>query len=278
MFPNTAVVAYFWSQLVLSVAFRLSSSHSVCDTSGFSCLQQSHIARTGGNMEWARRGRFTRIYGSSSNHDVGSAVNPAITPLANNVMVRVHEVTSKTAGGIILPDAAKKRPTEGVVTAVGPGQTNYDTGYTRPVSVAAGDSVVYGRYDGVEFKINGTSHQIIKDMDVLLKYRGGSSATLENVVCIHDRVLVRSTRAKEPTATAAGIYVAPSSSQSDSSASEEGEVVKVGPGFLTDHGKLIEVTVKPGEHVRFRKYAAEEVQLDGQDYFVVRASDLLAKW
>jgi chaperonin GroES len=193
-------------------------------------------------------------------------------------MVRVHEVTSKTAGGIILPDAAKKRPTEGVVTAVGPGQTNYDTGYTRPVSVAAGDSVVYGRYDGVEFKINGTSHQIIKDMDVLLKYRGGSSATLENVVCIHDRVLVRSTRAKEPTATAAGIYVAPSSSQSDSSASEEGEVVKVGPGFLTDHGKLIEVTVKPGEHVRFRKYAAEEVQLDGQDYFVVRASDLLAKW
>jgi chaperonin GroES len=201
---------------------------------------------------------------------------PNVQPLSNNILVKVLDPPTKTSAGIYIPEAAKKRPTEGTVVATGPGRTNLETGHTAKMATVAGDSVVYGKYDGSEFKLGGENHQIVRDDDVLLKFRGGSRPMLSNAECVHDRVLVRP--ARKSNSTSSGILTVYSNENSQSSASEEGVVVKTGPGLETATGKVIAMPVTSGDHVRYRKYHAEELKLDGEDFVVVRASDLLAKW
>lgn len=201
---------------------------------------------------------------------------PNVQPLSNNILVKVTEAPTKTSSGIYIPEAAKKRPTEGTVVATGPGRTNLETGHTAHMATAAGDSVVYGKYDGSEFKLGGENHQIVRDDDVLLKFRGGSRPILANVECVHDRVLIRPTR--KSNSTSSGILTVYSNDNSQSSASEEGVIVKTGPGLETATGKVIKMPVVPGDHVRYRKFHTEELKLDGEDFVVVRASELLAKW
>jgi len=59
--------------------------------------------------------------------------------------------------------------------------------------------------------------------------------------------------------------------------SQEGEVVAVGPGRLTDDGKRIAMEIKVGEKVLYAKYAGTEIKLDGEEYLIVRESDILGK-
>ena len=85
-----------------------------------------------------------------------------------------------------------------------------------------------------------------------------------------DRVVVKA-KAKEDT-TKSGIVLPDTASEKP----QEGDVLAVGPGRVLDNGKRVEMEVKQGDTVLFAKYAGTEVKLDGEDYLVIRESDLLA--
>ena len=89
-----------------------------------------------------------------------------IKPLHDRVLVRRVEETTKTAGGIIIPDTAKEKPSEGVVEAVGNGKMAPD-GKVAPMSVKVGDRVLFGKYAGTEVKLDGEPRLIIREEDIL---------------------------------------------------------------------------------------------------------------
>jgi chaperonin GroES len=89
-----------------------------------------------------------------------------IKPLDDRIVVEQHEAESKTAGGIVLPDNAKEKPTRGTVLAVGPGKL-LDSGNRGPLSVRVGDEVFYGKYSGTEVNVNGKKFTMIRESDVL---------------------------------------------------------------------------------------------------------------
>ena len=86
-----------------------------------------------------------------------------IRPLGDKVVVKPSEAEDKSAGGIILPDAAKQKPQEGSVIAVGSGRV-LDNGERNKLNVSVGDVVVYSKYGGTEFKLAGDT-VIILDED-----------------------------------------------------------------------------------------------------------------
>jgi len=89
-----------------------------------------------------------------------------IRPLYDRVLVRRLEEVNKTAGGIIIPDTAKEKPSEGIVEAVGTGARTED-GKIIPMTVKAGDHVLFAKWGGTEVKINGEDRLIIKESDLL---------------------------------------------------------------------------------------------------------------
>ncbi len=89
-----------------------------------------------------------------------------IKPLHDKVLVKRDDEESKTAGGIIIPDTAKEKPSEGVVEAVGNGFRAED-GKIIPMTVKAGDRVLFGKWAGTEIKIGGETRLIIKESDIL---------------------------------------------------------------------------------------------------------------
>ncbi len=84
-----------------------------------------------------------------------------ITPLHDRVIVKPAAAEEKSAGGIIIPDTAKEKPQKGVVVAAGPGKID------EPVTVKAGDSVLYGKYAGTELTIDGAEYLIMRESDIL---------------------------------------------------------------------------------------------------------------
>ncbi len=87
-------------------------------------------------------------------------------PLHDRVLVRRVEENEKTPGGIIIPDTAKEKPQEGEVIAVGPGLRG-DDGKIAPLSVQAGDRILFGKWSGTEVRINGEDLLIMKESDIL---------------------------------------------------------------------------------------------------------------
>jgi chaperonin GroES len=89
-----------------------------------------------------------------------------IRPLQDRIVVKRIESEAKTKGGIIIPDAAKEKPVEGRVVAVGNGKVLKD-GKLLPLDVKAGDVMLFGKYSGTEVKIDGEEHVILREDDVL---------------------------------------------------------------------------------------------------------------
>ena len=87
-------------------------------------------------------------------------------PLHDRVLIEVLDSDEKTAGGIIIPDTAKEKPSEGEIVAVGPGALNND-GKRNPIDVKVGDKVLFSKYSGDEVKIDGQDLIIIKEEDVI---------------------------------------------------------------------------------------------------------------
>ncbi len=90
----------------------------------------------------------------------------AFRPLHDRVVVRRIEATEKTAGGIIIPDTAQEKPSEGEVIAVGPGARN-ERGELVPIDLKAGDRVLFGKWSGTEVRIDGEDLIIMKETDIL---------------------------------------------------------------------------------------------------------------
>lgn len=89
-----------------------------------------------------------------------------IKPLEDRIVIRQVDSEEKTASGLYIPDAAKEKPQEGEVLAVGPGRVD-DNGNRVPVDVKVGDHVIFSRYGGTEVKFDGEELQILSARDVL---------------------------------------------------------------------------------------------------------------
>ena len=89
-----------------------------------------------------------------------------LRPLHDRILVRRIEEEEKTKGGLIIPDTAKEKPSEGKVIAVGEGRVSED-GTLRPLDVHKGDRVLFSKYSGTEIQLEGDEHLIIREEDVL---------------------------------------------------------------------------------------------------------------
>ena len=87
-------------------------------------------------------------------------------PLHDHVLVERIDEDEKTAGGIIIPDTAKEKPSEGKVVAVGSG-TKAEDGSVTPLDVKSGDKILFGKWSGTEVTVDGKELLIMKESDVL---------------------------------------------------------------------------------------------------------------
>jgi len=84
-----------------------------------------------------------------------------VKPLGDRVVVKLEKNEAKTAGGIIIPDTAQEKTQQGVVVEVGPGTEK------EPITVKAGQKVMYDKYAGTQVKINGEEHLILRMSDII---------------------------------------------------------------------------------------------------------------
>ena len=89
-----------------------------------------------------------------------------IRPLHDRVIVKRVEEEKKSAGGIVIPDTAAEKPSQGEVVAVGPGKTD-DNGRVVAMGVKPGDRVLFGKYSGQEFKLDGQDYLHMREDDII---------------------------------------------------------------------------------------------------------------
>ena len=97
---------------------------------------------------------------------VKTATKTKVKPLGENVLVRRVEAEEKTKGGIVLPDAAKEKPKEGIVVAIGDGRMLED-GKRAAFTVTVNNRVIFSSYAGNEVKIDGDEYLLISETDIL---------------------------------------------------------------------------------------------------------------
>ena len=89
-----------------------------------------------------------------------------IRPLQDRILVKRIEEEAKSKGGIIIPDTAKEKPSEGKVVAVGKGKAEKD-GKVTPLDVKEGDTILFGKYSGQEIKLDGEEYLIMREEEIL---------------------------------------------------------------------------------------------------------------
>ncbi|SRR5579871_6327790 len=87
-------------------------------------------------------------------------------PLHDRVVVKRLDAEEKSAGGIIIPDSAREKPSQGEVVAVGPGGRD-EAGKLVPLDVQVGNRVLFGKWSGTEVKIDGVDYLIMKESDIM---------------------------------------------------------------------------------------------------------------
>jgi len=93
-----------------------------------------------------------------------------IDPLSDRVVVMPEDAEEKTASGIILPDTAQEKPHMGKIVAAGPGKVS-DNGNVVKMSLQTGDKVLYGKYSGTEITLDGSEVLIMRESDILAKFK-----------------------------------------------------------------------------------------------------------
>lgn len=141
-----------------------------------------------------------------------------------------------------------------------------------PVSV--GDIVSYGKFTGEVITYNDSKHTLIRDDDILVSFPAGSEKTVENAQVVWDNVLVKIE--KKEIESSGSILIAATTKKA--TISSIGEVIKVGPGRYAMNGELMENDVVAGDWVKFRDFAAQDVEINDEEYAVVSMTDLLAKF
>ena len=94
-----------------------------------------------------------------------------LRPLADRVVIRPLPREEKTKSGLVLPDLTKEKPQEGTIVAAGPGRFN-DAGVREPMDVKVGDKVVFQKYAGMDFKVEGQEFLIVAAKDILAIIEG----------------------------------------------------------------------------------------------------------
>jgi chaperonin GroES len=89
-----------------------------------------------------------------------------IRPLQDRVLVRRIDQDEKTSGGIIIPDSAQEKPSEGEIVAAGPGGRD-DNGAIHALDVSNGDRILFGKFSGTEVKVDGEDLLIMKESDIM---------------------------------------------------------------------------------------------------------------
>ena len=166
---------------------------------------------------------------------------------------------------------ATERPTEGVVVAAGPGRLHPHTGVRIPNPVKAGDSVLYGKFDGSPIEYNDDQCQVIRDENIMVSYEG-MTMTLGNCRPTRDYVLIELN--EEALETESGIVVA--AQVMKQTVKCEGRVLKVGEGRMASTGKLTKVPFEIGDYVKFKDYGGNDVVIEGKTYSLVKMVDILA--
>ncbi len=95
-----------------------------------------------------------------------TATSKKLRPLGDRVVIRPVEREEMTKSGIVLPDTAKEKPQEGIILAAGPGKI-LDDGKREQMDVKEGDRVLYSKYAGTEFKVDGEDLLIVSQKDIL---------------------------------------------------------------------------------------------------------------
>jgi chaperonin GroES len=167
---------------------------------------------------------------------------------------------------------AKVVKTEGLVVEVGPGKLHPDSGKPFPMPVEEGDSVIYGKYDGTELVIDGDTHSLIRDDDILVKFKG-SPLSEANAEVVNENVLVL-VETKE-VESSGGLILG---SGSDQKRPSTGVVVKLGPGRMVESGEFIPMNVKVGDQIKFMDFAGNEIKIGEKEYSVVKMPEILAKF
>ena len=93
----------------------------------------------------------------------------SLQPLDDRIVVRPGESEETTASGLVIPDTAKEKPQQGEVLAVGPGRRAESSGDLIPLDIAVGDTVVYSKYGGTEYILDGEDVLILSARDILAK-------------------------------------------------------------------------------------------------------------
>jgi len=97
---------------------------------------------------------------------LATATSSKLRPLGDRVVIKPTPREEMTKSGIVLPDTAKEKPQEGEILAVGPGKT-LDDGSRETMDVSVGQKVLYAKYAGTEFKVDGEELLIISQKDIL---------------------------------------------------------------------------------------------------------------
>jgi chaperonin GroES len=95
-----------------------------------------------------------------------ASMSISLKPLGNRVVIEPVEQEEMTAGGIVLPETAKEKPQKGSIVAVGPGDRD-ENGKRIPLDVKEGDTVLFAKYSGTEFKLDGKKLLILRESDLL---------------------------------------------------------------------------------------------------------------
>lgn len=202
----------------------------------------------------------------------GWKIDGHVKPLSNFILIQKAEEASESEGGILFSNSAKVKKTQGKVVSVGPGKVHPDSGIPFPMPVSEGDNVIYGQYDGTEVSIDGVTHSLIRDDDILVKYTG-DELTTDSVSAVNEGVLVF-VETKE-TATSSGLIL---STGDDNKRPSTGSVVSVGPGRMGSDGNMLPMNVAVGDQVKFLDYAGNEVKIGDDDYSLVKMPEIIAKF
>ncbi|CAA6664618.1 unnamed protein product [Spirodela intermedia] len=170
----------------------------------------------------------------------------SVKPLGDRVLVKIKSSEEKTVGGILLPSTAQTKPQGGKSSLLEVGKL-----LARIRWNSAGAQVVYSKYAGTDIELNGASHIILKEEDVV-----GVLETddIKDLKPLNDRVLIKVAQAEEK--TAGGLLLTEASKEKPSI----GTIVAVGPGALDEDGSRKALTVKPGSTVLYSRYAGSELR------------------
>jgi chaperonin GroES len=102
---------------------------------------------------------------------LATATATKLRPLGDRVVIQPTPREEMTKSGIVLPDTAKEKPQEGTIIAAGPGRLT-DEGTREPMDVKEGDKVLYAKYAGTEFKVEGDEYLIVSQKDILAIVEG----------------------------------------------------------------------------------------------------------